>query len=114
MQLGRVLGTVVASRKTEGLEGIRLLYVIALDERGNDRGDPFVAADTTQAGPGDLVHLTGSREAALAMPEPFVPVDAAILAIVDHVGDRTATDLLTKSKAKQARSRSSKRKEAAR
>lgn len=112
MQLGRVLGTVVASRKTEGLEGIRLLYVIALDEQGDDRGDPFVAADTTQAGPGDLVHLTGSREAALAMPEPFVPVDAAILAIVDHVGDRSAADLL--STAKPARKRPSKRKEAAR
>ncbi len=95
MHLGRVLGTVVATRKTEGLEGVRMLYVIGLDEHGNERGEPFVAADTTQAGPGDVVHLTGSREAALAMPEPFVPVDSAILAIVDHVGDRDAESLRT-------------------
>lgn len=93
MQLGRVLGTVVSTRKVEGLEGVRLLLVVGLDENGARRGEPFVAADTTQAGPGDVVHLTGSREAALAMPEPFVPVDAAILAIVDHVGDRDAAAL---------------------
>jgi ethanolamine utilization protein EutN len=93
MHLGRVLGTVVATRKVEGLEGVRMMYVIAIDEHGNDRGDPFVAADTTQAGPGDIVHLTGSREASLAMPEPFVPVDSAIVAIVDHVGDYSAEAL---------------------
>jgi ethanolamine utilization protein EutN len=93
MHLGRVMGTVVASRKVEGLDGVRLLYVVAIDEHGRDRGDPFVAADATQAGPGDIVHLTGSREASLAMPEPFVPVDAAVLAIVDYVGDSDAAAL---------------------
>lgn len=86
MQLGRVIGTVVATRKVEGLDGIRLLYVVGVDANGASRGHPFVAADVTLAGPGDIVHLTASREASLAMPEPFVPVDAAILSIVDHVG----------------------------
>lgn len=87
MQLARVVGTVVATRKSPGLEGIRLLWVVPIDSRGRDVGAPLVAADTTSsAGPGEVVHLTLSREAALAMPEPFVPVDAAIVAIVDHVG----------------------------
>ncbi len=85
MFLGRVIGTVVATRKVSGLEGIRLLVVQPVTETGVDRGGAVVAADTTQAGPGDLVHLTSSREAAMAMPETFVPVDHAIIAIVDAV-----------------------------
>lgn len=85
MLLARVIGQVVATRKTPGLEGIRLLMVQPVDEGGADRGKPLCAADVTQAGPGELVHLTTSREAALAMPDPFVPVDAAIIAIVDAV-----------------------------
>jgi ethanolamine utilization protein EutN len=45
-----------------------------------------VAADATaQAGPGELVFVIASREAALALPEPFVPVDHAIVGIVDQV-----------------------------
>jgi microcompartment protein CcmK/EutM len=85
MQLARVIGNVVASEKVPGLTGIRLLVVQPVGEDGTKRGKPIVAADTTLAGPGDLVHITTSREAALAMPEPFVPVDAAIISIVDAV-----------------------------
>ncbi len=91
MLLGRVIGNVVATTKVPGLEGIRLLMVQPVDEAGKDRGKPLAAADTTLAGPGDLVHFTTSREAAIAMPDPFVPVDAAIIAIVDQVSiDATA------------------------
>ncbi len=86
MLLGRVIGTVTATQKVPGLEGIRMLVVQPVSETGIDRGWPVVAADTTQAGPGDVVHMTTSREAAVAMPEPFVPVDHAIIAIVDQVG----------------------------
>lgn len=85
MLLGRVIGNLVATRKVPGLQGIRLLMVQPVDEQGRDRGKPLCAADLTQAGPGDRVHVTTSREAALVMPDPFVPVDAAIIAIVDHV-----------------------------
>lgn len=86
MFLGRVIGTVVATRKIGGLEGIRLLVVQPVGHDGEDRGTIIIAADTTQAGPGDVVHVTSSREAAVAMPETFVPVDHAIIAIVDRVG----------------------------
>ena len=85
MQLGRIIGTVTASTKTPDLGGIRLLVVQPIGHDGRDRGTPIVAADTTQAGPGDIVHYTTSREAALAMPVTFVPIDAAIIAIVDIV-----------------------------
>ena len=86
MQLGRVIGTVVATIRYEGLEGIKLLVVQPLDRRQEPEGDPIVAADGVHmAGPGELVYVVASREASLALPEPFVPVDHAIVGIVDAV-----------------------------
>ncbi len=85
MYLGRVIGTVVATVKYEGLEGCRILIVEPIDDEGNACGEPHAAMDATQAGPGERVFLVGSREAALAMPDTFVPVDAAIVGIVDAV-----------------------------
>ncbi|MCA9522093.1 MAG: EutN/CcmL family microcompartment protein [Myxococcales bacterium] len=85
MYLGRVIGSVVCSQKVSGLEGVKLLLVERLDHTGARVGRPHVAADVVQAGPGDFVHLVSSREAALAMEETFVPVDAAIVGIVDQL-----------------------------
>lgn len=83
MYLGIVKGTVVAERKSTGLEGTKLLVVQPVDEHGKPVGDLQAAVDRVQAGPGDLVYLVGSREAALACDPWFVPVDAAIVGIVD-------------------------------
>jgi len=55
------------------------------DEHGEPDGDAIVAADPLQAGPGELVEWTTGREAALALPITFSPVDASIIRIVDHV-----------------------------
>ena len=86
MQLARVIGTVVATTKSAGLEGVRLLVVQPLDRHQQPSGSPVVAADAVHmAGPGELVYVVAAREAALAMPEPFVPVDHAIVGIVDAV-----------------------------
>ncbi len=85
MYLGRVIGTVVATRKVEGLEGKKLLLVTPLDHQRQRAGDDQVAVDTVRAGHGDLVYLVGSREAALALDPWFVPVDSAIVGIVDEV-----------------------------
>lgn len=85
MYLGRVIGTCVATVKYTGLQGYRLLIVEPIHEDGSVNGEPHVAVDVTQAGPGDRVFLVGSREAALACEPTFVPVDAAIVAIVDAV-----------------------------
>jgi ethanolamine utilization protein EutN len=86
MQLGEVIGTVVATVKYPGLEGVRLLIVQPLDRERRPAGRPVVAADGVHmAGPGDMVYFIGIREAALALPVPFVPVDHAICGIVDHV-----------------------------
>jgi len=86
MKLGRVLGTVVASTHVEGLEGVKLLIVQPLNKDLSPRGRAVVAADgVAMAGPGELVYVVESREAALAMPVKFVPVDHAIVGIVDQV-----------------------------
>jgi len=86
VQLARVIGTVVATQKVAGLEGARFLVVQPLQRSGARAGTPVVAADATQmAGPGELVYIVAAREAALAMPEPFVPVDHAIVGLVDAV-----------------------------
>ena len=89
MQLARVIGTLVATRKADGLEGVKLLIVQPLDKHRKPAGEPVVAADgTAQAGPGELVFVIASREAALALPVTFVPVDHAIVGIVDEVDVR--------------------------
>ncbi len=91
MYLGIVKGTIVAERKAAGLEGTKLLLVQPVDEHGTAVGDMQAAVDTVQAGVGDFVYLVGSREAALAMTPFFVPVDAAIVGIVDGLDAPRAT-----------------------
>ena len=85
MYLGIVTGTVVAERKASGLEGKKILLVQPVDESSKPLGEVQAAIDTVQAGVGDLVYLVGSREAALALDPWFVPVDAAIVGIVDGI-----------------------------
>lgn len=86
MHLGRVIGTVVATERTPDLDGVRFLIVQPLTKELEERGRPLVAADgVAMAGPGELIYYVGSREAAQAMPEPFVPIDHAIVGIVDQV-----------------------------
>ncbi len=86
MQLGRVIGTVVATTKAPGLDGVRFLIVQPLDRDGEPRGQAVVAGDGVHmAAPGELVYTVASREAALAMPDTFVPVDDAIVGIVDQL-----------------------------
>jgi ethanolamine utilization protein EutN len=86
MQLAQVKGTVVATVKYEGLQGIKFLLVQPLDQEQQPVGDLLVAADATaQAAPEQLVFIVGSREAAQALPVTFVPVDHAIVGLVDDV-----------------------------
>ena len=86
MQLGRVIGTVVATRKVDGLEGVKFLLVQPLSKQLEPRGEALVAADgVAMAGEGELVYYVSSREASLALPVTFVPVDDAIVGLVDEV-----------------------------
>jgi ethanolamine utilization protein EutN len=86
VQLARVTGTVVASVKADGLEGVKFLIVQPLDRQQRPEGTPVVAADGVHmAGPGELVYIVGAREASQALPNTFVPVDHAVVGIVDAV-----------------------------
>jgi ethanolamine utilization protein EutN len=86
MLLGRVIGTLVACEIYEGLEGVPMLVVQPLTKSCEPKGDPIICADSTSmAGPDELVYYEGGREAAMALREKFVPVDHAIVGIVDDV-----------------------------
>jgi ethanolamine utilization protein EutN len=87
MKLGRVIGTMVASVKPEGMRGLKLLIVrpLTADLEVEGEGEPFVATDASaQASSGDLVTYESSREAALLHDPWFVPIDHAIVGIVDQ------------------------------
>ena len=83
MYLGRVIGRVVATQRYAGLHGERFLIVQPVDE-GGDAGATVVACDVADSGPGDMVHVCDGREAALALAEPLVPVDATIVGHVEE------------------------------
>jgi microcompartment protein CcmK/EutM len=86
MKLGRVIGTVVSTHKLESLEGLKLLLVEPLDEKGAAAGAAIVAFDVARAGEGDLVFFEGGKEAAQANPNGwFNPADAAVMGVVDSV-----------------------------
>jgi ethanolamine utilization protein EutN len=85
MLLGRVIGTVTACVVYEGLQGVPLLLVQPLDKALKPKGRSVVAADATRmAGPGELVYYEGGREAAMALDTTFVPVDHAVIGLVDE------------------------------
>lgn len=85
MYLGRVIGTVVATRRVADLAGVRFLLVQPVNHARQPSGPIEVAVDRVSAAPGNLVMLEGSREASLACEPWFVPVDAAIVGLVDEV-----------------------------
>jgi ethanolamine utilization protein EutN len=82
--LARVKGRVVATTRYEGMDEVPLQIIQPLDEDGAPMGDTLVACTVISSGPGDLVHFVDGREAALACPETFVPVDATILGFVEQ------------------------------
>ena len=86
MLLGKVIGTVVSTQVYEGLQGVPMLLVLPLAKDGAEKGAPVVCADGTRmAGPGERVYYEGGREAAMTLEPWFVPVDHAIVGIVDGV-----------------------------
>jgi ethanolamine utilization protein EutN len=84
MYLARVTGRVVSTLRYEGLEGLALQWIQPLDEDGKPMGASLVACAVVSTGPGDLVAYVDGREAALACPKTFVPVDAAIVGYVEQ------------------------------
>ncbi len=84
MRIGKVIGTVTATRKDERLVGNKLMLTQPIVS-GQPKGDPIVAVDTVGAGIGEIVlYATGnaSRHAANKLQSP---IDAAIIGIIDSI-----------------------------
>lgn len=85
MQIARVIGDVVATRKDEALTGITLLIVQPLTPDRRPVGRALVAVDSVGAGTGDEVFFVRGREASFPFHPLAPPVDAGIVGIVDHL-----------------------------
>ncbi len=84
MILGRVVGTLVASRKDPGLAGQKLLVVRQLDVSGEPSGGSVVAVDSVGAGVGEVVLFATGSSARQTEGTRDRPCDAVIMAIVDQ------------------------------
>jgi microcompartment protein CcmK/EutM len=85
MVLGKIVGTVVATRKDPRLVSNKLLVVRPMDPRGKAEGTYLVAVDTVDAGVGETVLVVSGSSARMASGLKDCPVDAAIVGIVDAV-----------------------------
>lgn len=85
MNLGRVVGTVVATRKDPRLEGRTLLIVKPMSPEGKDEAGYVVAVDTVSAGPRERVITVSGSSARMAEGLKDTPVDVAVVGIVDDV-----------------------------
>jgi ethanolamine utilization protein EutN len=84
MQLAKVIGQVVATRKDPSFEGVKLLVVQPVGSDGSDAGRPIVAVDSVGAGIGEQVFFVRGKEASFPFYPIEVPADAGIVGIVDH------------------------------
>ena len=85
MQIARVIGDVVSTRKDERLQGAKLLVVRTVDPHGKDDTSYMVAVDTVDAGARDRVLIVTGSSARMASGLKDCPVDAAIVGVVDAV-----------------------------
>jgi ethanolamine utilization protein EutN len=84
MQLARVIGNVVATRKDSNYDSIKLLLVQPIGGDGSDVGRALVAVDSVGAGVGETVFFVRGKEASFPWHPTEVPADAGIVGIVDH------------------------------
>ena len=85
MKLCKVIGFATASIKREGLSSYKLLILKPIDDSGRPTGESFLAVDTVGAGLSDVVVVTTGAPAIHALADKNLPVDAAVIAICEHV-----------------------------
>ena len=84
MQVAKVIGDVVTTRKDENLQSITLLVLQPLDATGAPSGRTLVAVDSVGAGVGEIVFFVRGKEASFPFHPVAVPADAGVVGIVDH------------------------------
>lgn len=85
MLLGKVIGTIWATRKYEALHGLKLQLLQPINAKEENVSDPIIVVDTVGAGPGEIVYYVTASEAVIPLPVDMAPVDASIVGIVDSV-----------------------------
>ncbi|HLL04487.1 MAG TPA: EutN/CcmL family microcompartment protein [Myxococcaceae bacterium] len=85
MLMGKVVGTVVATRKEKELEGLTLLVLRGMDLEGKANGPVVVAVDAVGAGVGEVVLYCSGSSARQTKVTKDRPVDATVMAIVDQL-----------------------------
>lgn len=85
MLLGKVIGSVWATRKYESIKGYKIMLVQPLNSDEEALGDPIIALDTVGAGPGEIIFYITASEAVIPLDVDMAPVDASIVGIVDTI-----------------------------
>lgn len=85
MYLGKVIGTVVATRKDDNLVGTKLMITQPLSIDLKPIGESLIAVDTVGAGIGELVMFTKGTAARIAARKMDAPIDISIVGIVDQL-----------------------------
>ena len=85
MLLGKVIGTIWATRKYETLKNYKMQFVQPLNAEHKNTGEPIIAVDTIGAGPGEIIYYITAREAVIPLDVDMAPVDASIVGIVDSI-----------------------------
>lgn len=85
MMLGKVIGTIWATRKYDAIKGYKLQLVQPINGDLEKLGDPIIAVDTAGAGPGEIVYYVTASEAVIPLDVDMAPVDASIVGIVDSI-----------------------------
>jgi ethanolamine utilization protein EutN len=85
MQLGKVIGTIWATRKYDAVKGYKLQFIQPINSKEEKLGDPIIAVDTIGAGPGEIIFYITASEAVIPLDVDMAPVDASIVGIVDTI-----------------------------
>ena len=93
MFLGRVIGTVWATQKEPGLEGLKLQIVREVDLELKPKARTVVAADVVQAGMGEIVLVSTGSAARQSPTVDGKPIDSLIMAVVDNLAWKTDDEL---------------------
>ncbi|MGB9690715.1 MAG: EutN/CcmL family microcompartment protein [Candidatus Sumerlaeaceae bacterium] len=87
MDIARIIGTIVATRKVPSLEGVTICVIQPLNAQLREVGQPLIATDaTSRHGIGEIVYYVASGDAVFTgLQGQDIPVDAAIVGIVDSL-----------------------------
>ncbi len=85
MHLGKVIGTIWATRKYDAVTGYKMQLVQPVNYNLESISSPIIALDTVGAGPGEIIFYVTASEAVIPLDVEMAPVDASIVGIVDFI-----------------------------